>query len=55
MCWTIYVLLTKYFSGDQVEKNEIGGECSTYWGQERCIQGFCRETWGKETTWKIQA
>jgi hypothetical protein len=22
----------------------IGGACSTYGGQERCIQGFCMET-----------
>jgi hypothetical protein len=24
------VLLTQYFSGDQIEKNEIAGSCSTY-------------------------
>ena len=36
----------------QVEKNEMGGECSTYGGEERFIQGFGGETWGKETTWK---
>jgi hypothetical protein len=24
-------------------------------GEERCIQGFSMETWGKETTWKTQA
>jgi hypothetical protein len=22
--------LTKYFSGDKIEKNEMGGACSTY-------------------------
>jgi hypothetical protein len=21
-------------------KNEMGGACSTYWGEERCIQDF---------------
>jgi len=26
--------------GDQIEKNEIGGACSTYVGEESCIQGF---------------
>jgi len=26
------------------EKNEMGGECSTYGGEERCIQGFGGET-----------
>jgi hypothetical protein len=25
------------------------------WGEERCIQGFSGETWGKETTLKTQA
>jgi hypothetical protein len=36
--------LTKYYSGDQIEKNEIGGAHSTYGGKERCIQGFGGET-----------
>jgi hypothetical protein len=26
------VFLTKYYSGDQIEKNEMGGACSTYEG-----------------------
>jgi len=38
------VLLTKYYSGGQIEKNEMGGACSTYGGEERCVQGFGRET-----------
>ena len=28
------------FSGDQIEKNEMGGACSTYGVKERRIQGF---------------
>jgi hypothetical protein len=24
------------------------------WGRERCVQGFGRETWRKETTWKTR-
>ena len=28
------VILTKYYSGDQIEKNEVGGACSTY-GERR--------------------
>jgi hypothetical protein len=32
------VLLTNYYSGDKINKNEIGGTCSTYGGEERCIQ-----------------
>jgi hypothetical protein len=30
----------KYCSGDQIEKNEVGGACSTCGGEERCIRGF---------------
>jgi hypothetical protein len=37
-------LLTKYFSGNQIEKNEMGGACSTYGGEERCMQDFGGET-----------
>jgi hypothetical protein len=33
--------LTQYSSGDQIEKNEMGGTCSMY-GEERCLQGFGR-------------
>ena len=27
----------KYYSGDKIEKNEMGGACSTYGGEQRCI------------------
>jgi hypothetical protein len=37
-------LLTRYCSGDQIEKNEMGGSRSTYGGEDRCIQGFGGET-----------
>jgi hypothetical protein len=30
--------LTHFFSGDQIEKNEMGGACSTYDGEDRCIE-----------------
>jgi len=46
------VLITKYCSGDQMEKNEMGGACSAYVGEEKCIQGFGGETCGKENIWK---
>ena len=39
----------------QIKKNEMGGTCSTYGGQERCIKNFGGQTRGKETTWKTQA
>jgi len=30
----------------------MGGACGAYGGEERRIQGFGGETWGKEITWK---
>ena len=35
--------------GDQIDKNEVGGACSTHGGEERCIQGFGGETEGKRS------
>ena len=32
----VSLLLTQYCSGDQME-NEMGGACSAYGGEERCI------------------
>ena len=51
----ICTLLTKYCSGNKIEKNEMGGACGTYGGEGRCIEGFGGETWRKETTWETQA
>jgi hypothetical protein len=34
----------KNYSGNQIEKNEMGGACSTYGGKERCIEDFGGET-----------
>jgi hypothetical protein len=42
----------KYYSGDQIKKNELGGACGTYGVRERFIQGFGGDTCGKETSWK---
>jgi len=33
---------TKY-SGDQMEKNEMGGACSSHGWEEKCMQGFLWE------------
>ena len=41
---SIIVLLAKYRSGDNIEKNEMGGACSTHGGEERRLQGFGEET-----------
>jgi hypothetical protein len=29
----VFVLLTKYYLGDQINKNEMGGACGTYGGE----------------------
>jgi hypothetical protein len=38
------VLITKYYWGDQIEKNEMGEVCSMFGRKERCIQDFGGET-----------
>ena len=35
---------SKYHSDDQVKKTEMGRTCSTYGGDERCIQGVSGDT-----------
>jgi len=41
--WVIcFILLIQYFSGDKIEKNEMGAVCSTY-GERR---GVYRVLWG---------
>ena len=34
----------QYCSGDKIEKNEMGGACDMYGGEETHIQGFGGET-----------
>ena len=36
--WSL--LLTKYYSGDQIKKNVMGGACSMLRGEARCTQDF---------------
>ena len=50
----MYALLTQYCSGDKM-KNEMGGACNAYGGEERLIQDFGGETRRKESTWETQA
>jgi hypothetical protein len=37
-------LVTKYYSANQIKKNEMGEVCSMYGGRERFIQDFGGET-----------
>jgi hypothetical protein len=48
------VLLTKYYSGDQIKKNEMDRECSMYGGEVRCIQDFGGETWENEPLGRLR-
>jgi hypothetical protein len=38
-----------------IEKNEMGGACISDGGGERRVQGFGKETGGKETNGETQA
>jgi hypothetical protein len=38
-----YVLLAKYYSGNQIQKVEMGGACGTYMVKEKYIRGCGRE------------
>ena len=38
------LLLTQYFAGGKIEKNEMGGACGAYGGGESCAQGSSGET-----------
>jgi len=41
------VPLTQYCSGDKIEKNEMGGACSAYGGQERLYRVLVGKPEGK--------
>jgi hypothetical protein len=38
---------------DQMKNNKMGGTCGTRGGEERCRQGFVRDTGNKETTYMM--
>jgi hypothetical protein len=50
-----FLLIAKYYSGDQIKISGMGGERGIYGGEEGYVQGLGRETSGKKTTWKTQA
>ena len=33
-----------FLLSDQIEKNELGGACMTFGGEDRCVQYFVAET-----------
>ena len=39
--------------GHEIQENEMRGAHDAYMGEEKCIQSFGRETWRKDTTWKL--
>jgi hypothetical protein len=41
------MILTHYCAGDKIEKHEMGGVCSTYGGEERCIERLVGKPEGK--------
>jgi len=38
------VLLAKYYSGNQIKKNDMGGKYESVHGEERCVWDFGRDT-----------
>jgi hypothetical protein len=49
------VLLTQYREGDKIEKNEMGGSCSTYGEGIVVYRVLVGKPEGKETAGEIQA
>jgi hypothetical protein len=39
-----YVLLTMWYSSDQIKEDEMGRSCGLDGGQEKLVQGFDEET-----------
>jgi len=40
--------------GKPFKEDEIGGVCSVYGRDERCIHNFGQKIWRDETTWKTR-
>jgi hypothetical protein len=40
----MFLLLTKYYSYDEIKKNENSGACGTHREEEVCLQGLDEET-----------
>lgn len=46
------MLLTKYYTGDQIKEIEIYGTCSTHKNIEKYTLNFNRNAWRDETIWR---
>jgi hypothetical protein len=40
-------LLSKYYVGDQIKDNEMGGACGMCGGEKKCMHGCSRKPEGK--------
>jgi hypothetical protein len=49
------MLLTRYYSGHEIKKNETVGASGTYVGEERCVQLFLIGEPEEKNTWKTLA
>jgi hypothetical protein len=49
------VLLTREYSADEINEDEVCGACGMYGGEKKCIQSLGWETLGREITGKTQA
>jgi hypothetical protein len=43
----IITLLTEHYSGEQIDKSEMGATCSTYGGEQWAYGGLVRKSEGK--------
>jgi hypothetical protein len=44
---SLMICTTANYSGDQIEKNEKGGACSAYGGENRCMQVLVGKSRGR--------
>jgi hypothetical protein len=50
----LYDLYSLLYLGDQFKVDMLGGALGTQCGEKKCMQGFCEETSGRDTTWKVR-
>ena len=52
MNFTIFLLVTKYYSGGQITKNERDGAFGTLGGKWKWLHDFGEKTWRKDSLGK---